>query len=165
MKGLKIIIYKMKGQFLLYYYCQTLFLFTAMLKAEHETTQFQSGSSKTSIYIILNLITYTIPLFVLHAQTVNMYAVLGSYMQEDTLTVCSCYHMHRKLIFSWGLMHPPMCTYSSNQRLEFVMLVSRAGVRSGKQIVPYPNHRKSLTWPAPEHIPMTIERSTNNTIL
>ena len=38
----------------------------------------------------------------------SYYVVLGGqgYTQEDTLTIRLCYHMHRKLIFNWRLMHP-----------------------------------------------------------
>ena len=30
----------------------------------------------------------------------------AGYTQEDTSTISSCYHTHRKLIFNWRLMHP-----------------------------------------------------------
>ena len=38
-------------------------------------------------------------------------------MQEDTLTVPLCYHMHVKLIFIWQLVHPPANIYNSQHNI------------------------------------------------
>ena len=42
------------------------------------------------------------------------YVVLDGATQEDMLTLCLCYHMHRKLIFNWRLIHPLKYTYSQH---------------------------------------------------
>ena len=73
-----------------------------------------SSGVSTFAYCMLQSRYWALTKLVFYAcDNTNKHCIGWGYMQEDTSTVCSCYHTHGKLIFNWWLMHPLIYKYSS----------------------------------------------------